>query len=450
MNWVYGMMAFFFFKTASGATAQLEFDLSKLIPEAVPSEVHSLFTAIRDPQAPWATGLSSRLNPNWFSLTPDSNRYPQTHSIKVSFAEQHISEAFTCRTIYECTKTNVEKTSKDTYTLEVNDTRWKFKLYGIPCRDSLKCTLHIPSWALQLRVENRGQMAPVPEILTIVHHRSGLTFVNAQTKKIWKNLPTNESMRQLGRLLEVNYLGAKLSLGFERGAVVLDFVNDHLYLANGNGLFSSEYGLGVLNTTQLHPVMVLPENDQEFVGFSGRLMVWKGGFLTIPRLPRSSNNEFVSLSNITHVSVDKSVNYFLTEKNNIQSVYRVLGTNPQKLFSFSRHPGVATLMQSQIYLQKNNGDLYLALGTEVSNTTLSGTQKSLKCLSTGDCFIQEIRDGKKCIWVHFAVHSENKKSFKETGLESECGYLSGFVSTPKAVTVTNYSGRNVTINVLRP
>lgn len=89
-----------------------------------------------------------------------------------------------CEDRFNCTPIDV-KGNMNSYIIPLQGSTWEIKRSGFPCKDTEKCELFIPSWALETIRLNNGSMQSFPDLLTFVYHKGGLALYNAKLGKFY-------------------------------------------------------------------------------------------------------------------------------------------------------------------------------------------------------------------------------------------------------------------------
>ncbi|NBW80328.1 hypothetical protein EBR21_01110 [bacterium] len=138
------------------------------------------------------------------------------------------------------------KVKEDTgkYVFSIAGGEFKLSAGSTPClREQERCSLSIPSWALNWMVAN-GTLPSVPGLLMIIQLQNKIAFFDATSGHRFMVLPVHDKLRSLGKLSGAEFNRDKtLRMIFARGSALLDFTNDQMLIADSSGLQLSKKGI---------------------------------------------------------------------------------------------------------------------------------------------------------------------------------------------------------------
>jgi len=351
----------------------------------------------------------------------------------------------------------VQRSTEKSSRLTVEGLKITVQLSGFPCGKKPTCTYFLPSWSVAQMARSGGSVSGIPNVLSYVQHRGGLTLFNMETQQRWLDLFGDGVPAAYGLLQQLSQLGdTVLLLRFENAFLALDLAQDQAFLADHNGLFKSIHGLSFLNDESFVLVLSQAPNQSPLrapIAFTRELVAWPD--LTI--LWRK--NWQVNPSPLLHPEI------FFAAEPQAPDLMRYLALNEGELktwdlrlsdgsiVQFGATQNISASSAQDLFLQR--GRVLLRQDTGISllkgdaklPSSLSGQKSENVRAMAGDFYIQQ-GAGASCLWRHYRGHKEIAESFQESGLQSRCTKLQNFNSTAKAASITNFDGRFLTFKAL--
>ena len=456
------------------ASSTVRFNLNTFLQshQIAASEVSAVTSAVRVPdKAPqWSDGfMGDRLRSGYFAIRPvGSTQSTIGHQLELTYSGgvNHLAVK-QCSPMKGCTESLPTKAlaggTKVLFSSDGND--WEARLYGNICGEGSACKILVPSWTLdRIRSSGDGSMQSVPEVMTIVQYKAGLSLINAHSGSEWFRLdwPESGALAELGLLGGSRYISEGiLLLSFVHGSVVLDFMRDRAFLIDGKGLSVFDEGIGNLTKTTATQIIQRSQNvTQAPLLVTDKVIVWTDAYFAW-----KVDGEFTSASTAAQLrlfvekleSASESTAGIFGLSSNSETVSRGLW-----VFSATAGEFVPTrqviapsspIVGSQVTLSADaplqvstQGVFELKVTGEIGNTSLSLTNLRISLLSPGGAFVV---DDQKKIWRHYWMIPEENGRFRESGLSGSNGDLLNCSADEGVVTVTTLIGTVITVNILR-